>query len=91
VHATLRLVPVVSGPEYVVDIQESTPESASVALPAIATGALNQPAPFGARAGAAAVSGGVASYLTSEEPEELFPALSVHVTLRLTPLVSGPL
>jgi hypothetical protein len=46
------------------DVHESIPESASVPLPAIVTGALNQPAPFGALVGAAVVCGGVPSYRT---------------------------
>jgi hypothetical protein len=44
-----------------VDVHESMPESESVPLPTIVTAALNQPAPFGARAGAAVVLGAVES------------------------------
>jgi len=39
---------------------------------------------------AAFTLGGVVSYLTTYEPGEAFPARSVHVTVVLAPLVSGP-
>jgi hypothetical protein len=65
VHVTLVLVPVVSGPPYVVLPHESTPERASAApLAEIVTGARNHPAAFGARVGAALIVGGCESYLT---------------------------
>jgi hypothetical protein len=37
------------------------------------------------------VAGAVESYLTTTESDELLPALSVQLPLRVTPVVSGPL
>jgi hypothetical protein len=54
------------------------------------TGLLNHDPWSGARAVAAVTEGGVESYLTTYEPDELLPALSVQVTLLLVPVVSGP-
>jgi len=70
-------------------VQESIPESESVPLPLIVTADLNQPAPFGARAGAAVVVGAPVSSLTVKLPEPVFPALSVQLPLSVVPAVSG--
>jgi hypothetical protein len=74
----------------VVVVQESTPESPSVAVAVIVTGARYQPAAFGGRAGAAVVAGAWESYRTVKLPFELLPARSVQLPLTVVPPVSGP-
>ena len=91
VHVTLRLVPVVSGPEYVVDVHETPPESESAPLPEIEIGVRYQPAAFGARAGTAVVVGAAVSIRTTNAADELFPAMSVQLPLSVDAAVSGPL
>jgi len=91
VQLTLVLAPAVSGPLYAVELQESTPERASVPVPEIVTGPRNHPAPFGLRSGGAVVVGGRVSSLTVKLRPELLPALSVQLPPRVVPPVSGPL
>ena len=80
-----------SGPAYVGDEHEATPEVASVPCQSKRTEWLYQPFASGVRATDGVVrAGGVTSYLTTSESDELLPALSVQVTLLLAPLVSGP-
>ena len=67
------------------------PEVPSVPDQLTSTGWLNHDPWSGARPVVALTAGGVESYLTTYDPEELFPALSVHATLLLVPGVSGPL
>ena len=58
--------------------QESTVDTASVAVNATDTAALYQPFALGGRSGVAVVAGAVASYLSASESESEFPALSRH-------------
>ena len=72
-------------------MQESLPESESVPLPAIVTGARYQPAALAARAGTAVVAGAPVSRRTVKLAVEVFPELSVQLPLSAAPGVSGPL
>jgi hypothetical protein len=81
-----------SGVAYIGDEHAAIPEVASVPCQLTPTGWSYQPFESGARAAVGVVrAGGVESYLTTYEPDELLPALSVQVTLLLVPVVSGPL
>jgi hypothetical protein len=81
-----------SGPAYMGDEHEAIPEVTSVPCQSSRTALLYQPFASGTRpAVAPETAGAAASYLTRYASDELFPALSVHVTLRLAPIVSGPL
>jgi hypothetical protein len=56
----------------------------------IVTAARYQPAVLGGRLAVTLVFGAIVSYLIKKESEELLPALSVQVPVRLAPVVSGP-
>src|SRR5581483_10841182 len=85
------VVPLVSGPLYVVDVHESIPEVASEPVNAIATAWLYQPFASGPRAGAAVTLGGVASYLiVSDDASLTLPATSRQVPPTDAPPLSGP-
>jgi hypothetical protein len=65
----------VSGPLYVVDVQEAMPEVASPPLQVIPTAWLNQPFESGARAAAAEMPvGAVASNLSGSDDDAELPA-----------------
>ncbi len=86
------LVPLVSGPLYVVDVHESIPAGASEPPNAIATAWLYQPFASGARAGAALTLGGVPSYLiVTDEASLTLPAASRQVPPTVAAPLSGPL
>jgi hypothetical protein len=93
VQVTLALVPTVSGPLYVVDVQEleSTPESESVPVPEIFIGVRYQPAELAGLSGTADVTGAPVSNRTVNVAADVFPALSVQLPLSCVPAVSGPL
>jgi hypothetical protein len=80
-----------SGPEYdLAALQVSTPEVASVALHEIVTGWLYQPFRSGARSGVAVTLGAVASNLSGNAVEVVFPALSVQAPGTAALALSGP-
>ena len=78
-------------PPIVPDVQDAIPERLSLPLAWKSTGWLYQPPESGPRESDTDTDGGVASYLNVNEPPLAeFPALSVHVPLKLPPAVSGP-
>jgi hypothetical protein len=81
-----------NGPLYVIDVQEVTPDRASVPVKSIVTGFLYQPFALGAVSGAAEVAtGAVESYLSANEPEPELPAWSVQVALSVALALSPEL
>ena len=75
VQTPLGAAPPVSGPLYVVDVQEAMPEVASPPLQVIPTAWLNQPFESGARAAAAETPvGAVASNLSGSDDDAELPA-----------------
>jgi hypothetical protein len=80
-----------SGPSYVADVQLSTPDVASEPAKETATEWLYHPFASGPRAGLGLTLGAVASYLSANDPEAVFPALSVHVPPTFALSLSGPL
>jgi hypothetical protein len=92
VHVPLKLPPAVSGPLYVVELQEAMPDVASVALTLIASGWLYQPFASGPRALIPEITGGVESFFTVTLALDVVdPTESVKTAtqFRVTPVVSA--
>ena len=70
--------------------QEARPDVASVAPKLTVSGALNQPAAFGALDGVADATGAVASYLSAKLAASELPALSRQLPLTAVETMSGP-
>jgi hypothetical protein len=80
----------VSGPEYTVCVQVSTPEVASVPEKPTETAWLYQPFASGLRPALPAAVGGVESYLIGNEAVPTLPALSRHEPVTEALPLSGP-
>ena len=73
-------------------MHEATPDSASEPAQLMVTAWLYQPFASGVRLALAVTAGEVSSNLSGKEIDEpVFPALSVHVPLRVAFAESGPL
>jgi hypothetical protein len=91
VQVPLRLTLPLSGPGYVIEVQDAIPETESELPHEIVRLWLYQPFASGPRSGAAVATGGVASYLIDNGGGvPALPALSVQPPDELAFLLSGP-